>query len=86
MLGFGGHWWWFPGAQIGTDSEFEGRRDSVFLLEPNGGTLEGIAFAHAAQHVSTRTSLTQSIRKMGRLARGCFVCGFTSKGISSARP
>lgn len=43
MLGFGGRWWWFPGAQIGTDSEFEWRRDRVFLLEPDGGTIEGIA-------------------------------------------
>jgi hypothetical protein len=42
MLWFGGRWWWFPGAQIGTESEFEWRGGKGFLLDLNGKTVEGI--------------------------------------------
>lgn len=44
MLWFGGHWWWFPGAQIDTESEFEWRDNRVYLLEPDGSGVEGILF------------------------------------------
>ena len=44
MLGFGGHWWWFPGAQIDTESEFEWRDNRVFLLQPDSPAVEGIMF------------------------------------------
>ena len=44
MLWFGGHWWWFPGAQIGSESEFEWRDNRVYLLEPDGSAVEGILF------------------------------------------
>jgi hypothetical protein len=40
-----GHWWWFPGAQIGAESEFEWRDNRVYLLEPDGTAREGILFA-----------------------------------------
>jgi hypothetical protein len=45
MLSFGGHWWWFPGARISADSEFEWRDHRVYLLEPDGTAREGILFA-----------------------------------------
>jgi len=45
MLWFANGWWWFPGAKIGTDSEFEWRDNRVYLLEPDGSTKEGILFA-----------------------------------------
>ena len=44
MLRFGGHWWWFPGAQIGEESEFEWRDKRVFLLGHDGSAVEGILF------------------------------------------
>ena len=44
MLWFAGHCWWFPGARIGTDSEFAWREDRVLLLEADGSTKEGIMF------------------------------------------
>ena len=44
MLWFGGHWWLFPGAQIGAESEFEWRGNGVYLLEPDGSVVEGILF------------------------------------------
>jgi hypothetical protein len=49
MLWFGGRWWWFPGAQIGTESEFEWRGGKGFLLDPNGKTVvnrrDGLTFS-----------------------------------------
>lgn len=45
MLWFAGHWWWFPGARIDVDSEFEWRDNRVYLLEPHGTAVEGILFA-----------------------------------------
>jgi hypothetical protein len=36
MVWFSGRWWWFPGAQIGAESQFEWRGDKVLLLEPYG--------------------------------------------------
>ena len=36
MLWFTGRWWWFPGAHIGTESQFEWRGDRLFLLKPDG--------------------------------------------------
>jgi len=44
MLWLGGRWWWFPGAQIGSESEFEWRGNRVYLLEPDGSAVEGILF------------------------------------------
>jgi hypothetical protein len=44
MLGFGGHWWWFPGAQIGAKSEFEWRDNRVYSLESDGSAVEDIVF------------------------------------------
>ena len=44
MLGFGGRFWWFPGAQIGAESIFEWRDNRVFLLEADGSAVEGILF------------------------------------------
>jgi hypothetical protein len=44
MLWFGGRWWWFPGAQIGADSEFQWRGDRVFPLQPDRSAVEGIVF------------------------------------------
>lgn len=40
-----GRLWWFPGARIGEDSEFEWRDHRVYLLEPDGTAIEGIMFA-----------------------------------------
>lgn len=48
MLGFGGHWRWFPTVDTALDSaEFKWRGDRVFLLEPDGSAVEGIVFAGA---------------------------------------
>jgi hypothetical protein len=44
MLWFADRWWWFPGVQIGAESEFEWREDRVFLLGPDGSAVEGIVF------------------------------------------
>jgi hypothetical protein len=44
MMWIGGHWWWFPGAQIGAESEFESRDNRVYLLKPDGSAVEGIVF------------------------------------------
>lgn len=44
MLWFSGRWWWFPGAPIGPESEFEWRDNRVYLLEPDGSGVEGILF------------------------------------------
>lgn len=44
MLWFAGRWWWFPGARVGEESEFEWRDDRVCLLEPDGTAVEGILF------------------------------------------
>lgn len=44
LLWFAGHWWWFPGAWIGANSEFEWKNDRVYLLEPDGSAVEGIVF------------------------------------------
>ena len=44
MLLFADRWLWFPGAQIGADSEFEWRDNRVYLLEPDGSAVEGIVF------------------------------------------
>ena len=44
MLWFAGHWWWFPGAQIGSDLEFEWRDNRVFLLQPDNPAVGGILF------------------------------------------
>ncbi len=40
-----GRWWWFPGARIDADSQFEWRDHRVYLLEPDGTAREGILFA-----------------------------------------
>lgn len=48
MLWFGGHWWWFPDAWIGADSEFEWTNDRVYLLEPDGSAVVGILFVGEA--------------------------------------
>ena len=42
MLWFGGHWWWFSGAQIDSDSKFEWRDNRVYLLNPDASGVEGI--------------------------------------------
>jgi nuclear transport factor 2 (NTF2) superfamily protein len=42
MLWFGGRWWWFPGARIDTDSEFEWHEGKMYLLESNGNIVEGV--------------------------------------------
>jgi len=44
MLWFAGRSWWFPGAQIGAESEFDWRDNRVFLLGPDGSTKEGFMF------------------------------------------
>jgi hypothetical protein len=44
MLGFGGRCWWFPGAQIGAESQFEWKNGRAYLLEPDGSAVEGILF------------------------------------------
>jgi hypothetical protein len=44
LLWFAGRWWWFPGSQIGVESEFEWRDSRVYLLEPDGNPVEGILF------------------------------------------
>jgi hypothetical protein len=44
MLWFADRWWWFPGARIGANSEFEWRDNRVYLLEPDGSAVEGIVF------------------------------------------
>jgi hypothetical protein len=44
MLWFADRWLWFPGAQIGADSEFEWRDNRVYLLEPDGSAVECIVF------------------------------------------
>jgi hypothetical protein len=41
MIWIGGRWWWFPGARIDGDSEFEWR-DGLYLLESDGNIVEGI--------------------------------------------
>ncbi len=42
MISIGGRWWWFPGARIDTDSEFEWRDGKLYLLESNGNIVKGI--------------------------------------------
>jgi len=43
MIWIGGRWWWFPGARIDTDSEFEWRGDGMLCLhEDTGNVVEGI--------------------------------------------
>ena len=49
MISIGGRWWWFP-ARIDADSEFEWRDNRVYLLEPNGNTLEGIEVDDVIAH------------------------------------
>jgi hypothetical protein len=44
MVRVGGRWWWFPGAQIGAESEFEWRDNRAYLLESDGSAVEGILF------------------------------------------
>ncbi len=44
LLWFAGRWWWFPGARIGAESEFEWRNSRAYLLEPDGSAEEGIVF------------------------------------------
>jgi hypothetical protein len=44
MLWFSGRWWWFPGARIDADSQFEWRDNRVYLLESDGSAVEGILF------------------------------------------
>lgn len=44
LLWFAGRWWWFPGARIGAESEFEWRNSRAYLLEPDGSAVEGIVF------------------------------------------
>lgn len=34
--------WWFPGARISADSEFEWRDHRVYMLESDGTAREGI--------------------------------------------
>jgi hypothetical protein len=45
MLWFSGRWWWFPGARIAADLEFEWRDNRLYLLERYGSAVEGIVFA-----------------------------------------
>ena len=45
ILRFAGRWWWFPGGRITVESRFEWRDRRVYLLEPDGSTIEGILFA-----------------------------------------
>ena len=42
MVSVGGRWWWFPGALIGAESEFEWRDNRVFLMEHGGTAVERI--------------------------------------------
>jgi hypothetical protein len=44
MVWVGGRYWWFPGAQIGAESEFEWRDNRVYLLGPDGSAVAGILF------------------------------------------
>lgn len=44
MLLLGGRCWWFPGAQIGAESEFEWKKGRAYLLERDGNAVEGILF------------------------------------------
>jgi hypothetical protein len=44
MVWVGGHWWWFPGAQITVESQFEWKNGRASLLEPDGCAVEGILF------------------------------------------
>ena len=39
---FANRWWWFPGAWISEESEFEWKNHRVYLLEPHGSAVEGI--------------------------------------------
>lgn len=48
MVWIGERLWWFPGAQIGAESEFEWRDHRVYLLEPDGTPVEGIMFVGEA--------------------------------------
>jgi hypothetical protein len=44
MVRVAGRLWWFPGRRIKADSEFEWRDRRVYLLEPDGTTIQGILF------------------------------------------
>ena len=45
MLLFADRWWWFPGARISEESEFEWKDNRAYLLQVDGSAIEGIAFA-----------------------------------------
>lgn len=38
------HWWSFLGGELDAESEFEGRGNRVFLLQPDSRAVERIAF------------------------------------------
>jgi hypothetical protein len=99
MLWFGERWCWFPGAQIGAESEFEWRDNRVFLLEPDGSAVEGIvsvgeiarinALAQAACHVAgctPRFALSPSIRYRGAVRTRVPEARIRLEGISPATP
>ena len=50
MLWISDRWWWFPGSQIGADSEFEWRGSGVYLLKADGTAVEGILFVGEVVH------------------------------------
>jgi hypothetical protein len=48
MIGIGGRWWNFPGAQINFDSEFEWRSDGrLYLHDGIGNVVEGTELSEA---------------------------------------
>ena len=42
MLWIAGRWWWFPHSRISEESEFEWKNHRVYLLRPDGSTVEGV--------------------------------------------
>ena len=87
MVWLAGRWWWFLGAQNGGSScSSPTTAPSRPLCSWKRSRLSEVLRSAATRVLNTRTSLAQSIRKMGRSGRGCLKFKSALKGVSFARP
>src|SRR5208282_5060542 len=64
VLWFSDRWWWFPGSRIGADSEFEWRDYRLYLLEADGGAVEGRELSEAEVEQVSREALLADVLEL----------------------
>jgi len=66
MLWFADRWWWFPGAQIDSESEFEWRGDGKLRLHDGGGNVvEGTELMEPEMEQLAREALLADVLEVG---------------------